>query len=131
VSQFLTMPEASVHCGGVPSPETLYRLAREGHLPVRRIGRRLVISERLLDQWVDSVGDVRATAYPGASLKECPADFLSLDPPTNHPIRSAARSPVGGSRLSSTKPRVGDNGGHPAASVVSNEEIGGDYLHHS
>jgi excisionase family DNA binding protein len=68
VSQFLTMPEASAHCGGVPSPETLYRLAREGHLPVRRIGRRLVISERLLDQWIDSVGDVRATEYPGASL---------------------------------------------------------------
>ena len=68
MSQFLTMSEASVHCGGVPSPETLYRLAREGHLPVRRIGRRLVISERLLDQWIDSVGDVRATEYPGASL---------------------------------------------------------------
>jgi excisionase family DNA binding protein len=68
VSQFLTMPEASAHCGGVPSSETLYRLAREGHLPVRRIGRRLVISERLLDQWIDSVGDVRATEFPGASL---------------------------------------------------------------
>jgi hypothetical protein len=27
-----------------------------------------VISERLLDQWIDSVGDVRATEYPGASL---------------------------------------------------------------
>ena len=68
MSQFLTMPEASVHCGGVPSSETLYRLAREGHLPIRRIGRRLVISERLLDQWIDQVGDVRATEYPGASL---------------------------------------------------------------
>jgi len=68
MSQFLTMPEASLHCGGVPSPETLYRLARDGHLPVRRIGRRLVISERLLDLWIDSVGDVRATEYPGASL---------------------------------------------------------------
>jgi len=68
MSQFLTMTEASLHCGGVPSPETLYRLARDGHLPVRRIGRRLVISERLLDLWIDSVGDVRATEYPGASL---------------------------------------------------------------
>jgi hypothetical protein len=28
----------------------------------------LVISERLLDQWIDSVGDVRATEFPGASL---------------------------------------------------------------
>ena len=43
VSRFLTMAEASKHCGGVPSAETLYRLARDGHLPVRRIGRRLVI----------------------------------------------------------------------------------------
>ena len=74
MSQFLTMGEASVHCGGVPSPETLYRLAREGHLPVRRIGRRLVISERLLDQWIDSVGDVRATEYPEAAFKERSAD---------------------------------------------------------
>ena len=79
MSQFLTMPEASVHCGGVPSLETLYRLAREGHLPIRRIGRRLVISERLLDQWIDSVGDVRATEYPGASLKERPTDFLKRE----------------------------------------------------
>ena len=63
MSQFLTMPEASAHCGGVPSAETLYRLARAGHLPVRRIGRRLVISERLLDEWIDSIGDVRAVSY--------------------------------------------------------------------
>jgi excisionase family DNA binding protein len=63
MSQFLTIPEASAHCGGVPSAETLYRLARTGHLPVRRIGRRLVISERLLDEWIDSVGDVRAVCY--------------------------------------------------------------------
>ena len=67
------MSEASVHCGGVPSPEKLYRLAREGHLPVRRIGRRLVIPERLLDQWIDSAGDVRATEYPGSALNEPPA----------------------------------------------------------
>ena len=80
MSQFLTMPEASAHCGGVPSPETLYRLAREGHLPVRRIGRRLVISERLLDQWIDSVGDVRATEYPGASLADrCPHQNLFVE----------------------------------------------------
>lgn len=69
MSQFLTMTEASVHCGGVPSPETLYRLARDGHLPVRRIGRRLVISERLLDQWIDTIGDVRATEYPGTGFE--------------------------------------------------------------
>ena len=80
MSQFLTMPEASVHFGGVPSPETLYRLAREGHLPVRRIGRRLVISERLLDQWIDSVGDVRATEYSGASrLDRHPHENLLIE----------------------------------------------------
>ena len=76
MSRFLTMKEASVHCGGVPSPETLYRLARMGHLPVRRIGRRLVISERLLDQWIDSVGDVRATDYEGAGLVNWSVDAL-------------------------------------------------------
>jgi len=62
------MEEASEHCGGRPAPATLYRLAREGHLPVRRIGRRLVISERLLDEWIDSTGDVRSTIYPGVAL---------------------------------------------------------------
>ena len=77
MSQFLTMPEASLHCGGVPSSETLYRLAREGHLPVRRIGRRLVISERLLDEWIDSVGDVRATHYPKNDLESQQTDDSS------------------------------------------------------
>jgi excisionase family DNA binding protein len=80
MSQFLTMPEASAHCGGVPSPETLYRLAREGHLPVRRIGRRLVISERLLDQWIDSVGDVRDSDYAGTALAQRAAVKSVADP---------------------------------------------------
>jgi excisionase family DNA binding protein len=69
VSRFLTMAGASERLGGMPSPETLYRLAREGHLPVRRIGRRIVISERLLDEWADTPGDVRDTTYLGVSLK--------------------------------------------------------------
>jgi hypothetical protein len=64
------MAEASKHCGGVPSAETLYRLARDGHLPVRRIGRRLVISDRLLDEWIDSTRDVREVGYPGTELRE-------------------------------------------------------------
>ncbi len=68
MSAFLTMREASEHCGGTPSEATLYRLAREGHLPVRRIGRRLVISDRLLDEWIDGTGDVRGTVYPGVAL---------------------------------------------------------------
>ncbi len=68
MSRFLSLAEASEHCGGRPSTATFYRLAREGHLPVRRIGRRLVISERLLDEWIDSTGDVRDTVYPGVAL---------------------------------------------------------------
>jgi hypothetical protein len=44
------MRQASEHLGGVPSAETLYRLAREGHLPVKRIGRRTVISDVRLDE---------------------------------------------------------------------------------
>jgi hypothetical protein len=67
MSQFLTMPEASAHCGGVPSLRDLCTdWHAKGHLPVRRIGRRLVISERLLDQWIDSTGDVRDAEYPDA-----------------------------------------------------------------
>ena len=74
MSRFLTMLEASDHCGGRPSESTLRRLAKAGHLPVRRIGRRVVISERLLDEWIDSTGDVRATTYPGtASSIEAPS----------------------------------------------------------
>jgi len=68
VSRFLTLSEATVHCGGRPSEATLRRLAKDGHLPVRRIGRRLVISERLLDEWIDSTGDVRDTVYPGVAI---------------------------------------------------------------
>lgn len=58
MSRFLTMQEAAAQAGHV-SAETLYRLAREGHLPVRRIGRKVVISERLLHEWIDQAGDVR------------------------------------------------------------------------
>lgn len=57
-ARFLTLPEAAERLGHI-SPETLYRLAREGNLPVRRIGRRVVIAERRLDEWAEDVGDVR------------------------------------------------------------------------
>ena len=70
MSRFLTMSEASAHCGGHPSAATLYRLAQAGHLPVRRIGRRVVISERLLDEWIDGIGDVRATVFNEAQPVE-------------------------------------------------------------
>ena len=53
---------------GKPSPETLYRLAREGHLPVKRIGRVLVISETRYDEWMDLEGDARAVVYDGVAL---------------------------------------------------------------
>jgi excisionase family DNA binding protein len=66
--RFLSMQEASAALGGVPSSETLRRLAAEGHLPVKRIGRRLVISENRLAEWADEVGDVRAKFYDGTSL---------------------------------------------------------------
>lgn len=62
------MKEAAEHCGGRPSAATLYRLAKDGNLPVRRIGRRVVISDRLLDEWIDSTGDVRHTAFPGVAI---------------------------------------------------------------
>jgi len=64
VARFLTMRQASEHLGGVPSAETLYRLAREGHLPVKRIGRRLVISEVRLAEWANEPGDARSRTYP-------------------------------------------------------------------
>ena len=76
MSRFLTMPEASAHCGGVPSSETFYKLARAGRLPVRRIGRRLVISDRLLDEWIDSVGDVWSAQFPGTALKQRSVDAV-------------------------------------------------------
>jgi predicted DNA-binding transcriptional regulator AlpA len=89
MSRFLTMTEASRHCGGVPSAETLYRLARDGHLPVRRIGRRLVISDRLLDEWIDSTGDVRKIGYPGTGLTGGVAGIHILEDDTSND-----RSPV-------------------------------------
>jgi excisionase family DNA binding protein len=65
MARFLSMRQASEHLGGTPSTETLYRLAREGHLPVKRIGRKVVISEMRLDEWANEPGDARARFYPG------------------------------------------------------------------
>ena len=62
------MKEASEALGGTPSPETLYRLARDGHLPVRRIGRRTVISETRLEEWANELGDVRGRFYERPEL---------------------------------------------------------------
>lgn len=60
MAKFLTMRQASEHLGGAPSAETLYRLAREGFLPVKVIGRRILISERRLNEWADEPGDARS-----------------------------------------------------------------------
>ena len=49
MARFLTMREASEQLGGVPSAATLYRLAADGHLPAKRIGRKLVISQAQLE----------------------------------------------------------------------------------
>jgi Helix-turn-helix domain len=67
MATFLTLPQASRHLGGVPSAETLYRLAREGHLPVKIIGRRIVISQYRLDEWANAVGNARAVTYAGTA----------------------------------------------------------------
>lgn len=56
----------------------MHRLARKGHLPVRRIGRRVVISESRLAEWMNGIGDVHAQYYEGASLQ--PAKIST--PPT-------------------------------------------------
>ena len=64
MARFLSMREASEVLGGTPSPETLYRLAHEGHLPVKRIGRRIVISEMRLEEWANTPGDARSEMYP-------------------------------------------------------------------
>ncbi len=68
MARFLTMRQASEHLGGVPSAETLYRLARDGHLPVKRIGRRTVISDVRLDEWANELGDARARTYDGTEV---------------------------------------------------------------
>ena len=70
VARFLTMRQASEHLGGVPSAETLYRLARDGHLPVKVIGRRVVISELQLDTWANEPGDARSRTYPDTANHE-------------------------------------------------------------
>ena len=67
MARFLTMREASEQLGGTPSAENLYRLARDGHLPAKRIGRRLVISQARLDEWADEPGDARSTVYAGTA----------------------------------------------------------------
>lgn len=59
--RWLNMEEAATRLGHI-SADTLYRLAREGHLPVRRVGRKIVISEKRLDEWADGDGDVRGVA---------------------------------------------------------------------
>jgi excisionase family DNA binding protein len=61
------MRQASERLGGVPSAETLYRLAREGHLPVKVIGRRVVISDSRLDEWANEPGDARSRSYNGSA----------------------------------------------------------------
>jgi excisionase family DNA binding protein len=64
---FLTIKQASIRLGGVPSAESLYRLARDGHLPVKRIGRKLVISTAQLEAWANTPGDARGVSYAGTA----------------------------------------------------------------
>ena len=67
MARFLTIREASEQLGGVPSAATLYRLAADGHLPAKRIGRKLVISQAQLDLWADTPGNARSTVYAGTA----------------------------------------------------------------
>lgn len=60
-ARWLNMEEAAARLGHI-SARTLYRLAAEGHLPVRRVGRKIVISEKRLDEWADGIGDVRTAS---------------------------------------------------------------------
>lgn len=60
-ARFLNMEEAAERLGHITA-RTLYRLAAEGNLPVRRIGRKILISEKRLDEWADGEGDVRGVA---------------------------------------------------------------------
>jgi excisionase family DNA binding protein len=66
----LSMAQASERLGGSPSVATMYRLARDGHLPVKRIGRRLVISEHRLDEWANETGDAWSRYYDGTEHGE-------------------------------------------------------------
>lgn len=34
------------------SPSTAYRLVRSGDIPSRRLGRRVVVPKRMLDEWL-------------------------------------------------------------------------------
>lgn len=76
---FLTLREASEALGGRPSVTTLQRLAREGHLPVTRCGRRTLIARVQLERWVEQVGpNVRAKIYPGHELPSRAVDELAI-----------------------------------------------------
>ena len=72
MARFLSMKQASEQLGGVPSAATLYRLAADGHLPAKRIGRKLVISQAQLDLWADLPGSARAVTYAGTAHSEAP-----------------------------------------------------------
>jgi excisionase family DNA binding protein len=68
MARFLTIPQAAQRCG--LSETTLRRLSRDGHLPVVRIGRRTLIADVRLDQWIaEANGNVRARVYDGAELE--------------------------------------------------------------
>lgn len=60
-ARWLNMTEAAERLGHI-SPDTLYRLNREGKLPTRKVGRKIVISEKNLDDWAEELGDVRAAS---------------------------------------------------------------------
>jgi excisionase family DNA binding protein len=63
-----TLPEAARIVG--LSEVTMRRLAREGRLPVLRIGRLSRISREQLERWASEPGDARERRYEGAAFAE-------------------------------------------------------------
>jgi excisionase family DNA binding protein len=49
--RYLTRQDACAYLG--VSKDTLDRLTRRDHLPIVRVGKRVVISKRVLDEWIE------------------------------------------------------------------------------
>ncbi|MCL6446011.1 MAG: helix-turn-helix domain-containing protein [Alicyclobacillus sp.] len=64
VRRLLTMTEVAEICG--VSVSRVYELAREGLLPVVRMGRQLRVDPEQLERWIQTGGK----AYPGGWRRE-------------------------------------------------------------
>ncbi|GMA49223.1 hypothetical protein GCM10025857_05800 [Alicyclobacillus contaminans] len=64
VRRLLTMTEVAEICG--VSVSRVYELAREGLIPVVRLGRQLRVDPEQLERWIQTGGK----AYPGGWRRE-------------------------------------------------------------